>query len=258
VSERVRLDRRETVGIVTIDVPKTRNALSREVLVELAGCLESLLEAEDCRAIVLTGAGDHFCSGGDVSGMSAARPLPVGRARTQIGHKVIRLIVGGTKPVITAVEGYAAGAGLSLAAAADYNVASTTAKFISSFGKVGMMPDLGLLWTLPNRIGLAEAKRMFATSRTVGAEEAAQLGLVDHLVQPGKVLEAAVDIALNYNSGAPLPIAIMKAVYAAGCATLEDALRSELDNQPALQMTSDHREAVAAFLEKRKPTFHGV
>jgi 2-(1,2-epoxy-1,2-dihydrophenyl)acetyl-CoA isomerase len=258
MTELVHLERRETVGILTFDVPKTRNALSREVLAELAGHLEALFAADDCRAVVLTGAGDHFCSGGDVSGMSAERPLPIGRARTQAGQRVVRLIVGGTKPVITAVEGYAAGAGLSLAAAADYNIASTTAKFISSFGKVGMIPDLGLLWTLPNRIGLAEAKRMFATSRTVDADEAQRLGLVDQLVPPGHALQAAVDIGLTYNSGAPLPVAIMKAIYAGGCASLDDALRSEVDNQAALQMTRDHREAVAAFLEKRKPTFQGV
>lgn len=258
MTELVHLDRRESVGIVTIDVPKTRNALSREVLTELAARLESLFEAEDCRAIVLTGAGEHFCSGGDVSGMSAERPLPVGRARSRSGQRIVRLIVGGTKPVITAVEGYAAGAGLSLAAAADYNVASTTAKFISSFGKVGMIPDLGLLWTLPQRIGLAEAKRMFATSRTVEAIEAERLGLIDRLVPPGQALETAIAIAAEYNSGAPLPVSVVKSIYASGCATLEDALRSEVDNQAGLQMTRDHREAVEAFLNKRPPTFRGI
>lgn len=258
MSGAIHVEKRNSVGIVTLDIPKTRNALSREALIELADQLEVLFAAEDCRAVVLTGAGDHFCSGGDLSGMVAERPLPVGRARTKFGQRVARLIVEGPKPVITAVEGYAAGAGLSLAAAADYNVASGTAKFIASFAKVGLLPDLGLLWTLPSRVGLAEAKRMFMSCRTVDAAEAKTLGLVDLLVEPGKALEAAVAIALEFSAQAPLPTALLKSIYAAGCTTFDQALRSEFDNQPALNLTQDHREAVAAFLAKRQPKFRGV
>jgi 2-(1,2-epoxy-1,2-dihydrophenyl)acetyl-CoA isomerase len=258
VSGSILVERREVVGILTLEIPKTRNALSREVLNELVSQLELLFEAEDCRAIVLTGSGGHFCSGGDVSGMKAERTLPVGRARMKMGQRVASLIVEGPKPVIVAVEGYAAGAGLSLAALADYHVASTTAKYIASFGKVGMLPDLGLLWSLPQRIGLVEAKRMFMTCRTVEAVEAEKLGLVDLLTEPGKALDTAIEVALNFNPHAPLPVALLKSIYAQGCTTLSDALRSEFDNQPPLQMTQDHREAVAAFLEKRKPTFRGV
>lgn len=246
------------VAAVTLTNLKTRNALSRELLTELADQLDALGGDAACRAIVLTGAAGHFCSGGDVSGMAAERTLMVGRTRMTLGHRVMRAIVGGSKPVIAAVDGYAAGAGLSLAAAADYVVSSTNAKYVSSFAKVGLIPDLGLLWSLPQRIGLAEAKRMFATARVVQAEEALQLGLADVMVAPDALLPRALEIALEFSAGAPLPMALMKAAYASGIANFEDVLRTEMDNQAALYLTKDHREAVSAFLEKRAPQFRGV
>ena len=257
MSDMVRVQAQEGITLLTLDIPKTRNALSQEVLALLAGHLEALAGAADCAAIVLTGAGGHFCSGGDVSGMKEERTLPMARTRMMLGHRVIRNIIGGPKPVIAAVEGYAAGAGLSLAAACDYVVSSSTARYISSFAKVGLLPDMGLLWTLPQRIGLPEAKRMFATTRVVESSEAKQLGLVDQVVEPGRVLQTAIEIARGFTAGAPLATALMKAIYASGCATLEDALRSERDNQGGLYLTQDHRQAVAAFLEKRSPAFRG-
>ena len=129
---------------------------------------------------------------------------------------------------------------------------------MSSFAKVGLIPDLGLMWTLPQRIGLAEAKRMFATARTVAAEEALQLGLADMVVAPEVLLASAVEAARSFTVGAPMSMAILKAAYAKGIPTFEDVLRTEVDNQAALYLTKDHREAVAAFLEKRAPVFTGV
>lgn len=246
------------VAVVTLNNTKTRNALSREMLAVLAERLDELDRNTDCRAIVLTGAAGHFCSGGDISGMTAERPLMVGRTRMELGHRVVRAICGGAKPVIAAVEGYAAGAGLSLAAAADYVVSSSSAKYVSSFSKVGLIPDLGLMWTLPRRIGMAESKRMFATARVVAAAEAKQLGLIDALVEPEALMASALEIARSFATGAPLSMALVKSAYAKGVETLEGALRNEVDNQAALYLTADHKEAVAAFMEKRSPSFKGV
>lgn len=257
MNELVQVERVDTVAVVTLNNPKTRNALSRDLLLILAPKLEELNADPGCRAIVLTGAEKHFCSGGDISGMQQERTLPVGRHRMEIAHRIVRTIIGGSKLVVAAVEGYAAGAGLSLAAATDYVVSSTAAKYVSSFSKVGLIPDMGLLWTLPQRIGLAEAKRMFITARVVEATEAHQLGLVDQLAEPGQALEAAIETARSFSTGAPLSTAIVKASYAYGLTTLEDALRTEMDNQAALYLTKDHREAVAAFMEKRPPVFRG-
>jgi 2-(1,2-epoxy-1,2-dihydrophenyl)acetyl-CoA isomerase len=258
MTDLVRGERSGEIGIITLDVPKTRNALSRDVLDALANRLEACLAEAECRAIVLTGANGHFCSGGDLTGMAEPRSLPVGRARNAAGHSVVRAIAAGPKPVIAAVQGYAAGAGLSLVAACDYVVCASDAKYVSSFAKVGMIPDLGLLWSLPKRIGLPEAKRMFVGSRVVESAEALALGLVDVIVEPAELLERAMNVAREFAVNAPLPFAIIKALYARGCESLEQALGYEIDNNPALQMTSDHREAVASFKEKRKPVFRGL
>lgn len=258
MSSLVTLEMRGPVAVLTLNNPKTRNALSRDLLLVLADQFDALAEDDACRAIVLTGAAGHFCSGGDVSGMAAERTLMVGRTRMNLGHRVVRSIVGGAKPVIAAVEGYAAGAGLSLASACDYIVSSSTAKYVSSFAKVGLIPDLGLLWTLPQRVGMAEAKRMFATARVVGADQALALGLADMLAEPAQLLDSAIEMAHSFTAGAPLSMALMKAAYGAGIANFEDVLRTERDNQAALYLTKDHREAVGAFLEKRPPQFKGM
>jgi enoyl-CoA hydratase/carnithine racemase len=258
MTDLVRTERTGEVGIITLDIPKTRNALSRDALIALTEKLSVYTDDPQCRALVLTGANGHFCSGGDLTGMADPRPLPVGRARNASGHPLVRALAAGPKPVIAAVEGYAAGAGLSLAAACDYVVCARHAKFVSSFAKVGMIPDLGLLWSLPRRIGLPEAKRMFASARVVESAEALELGLVDVVVEPGELLERALSVACEFSAQAPLPFAILKGLYARGCESLDQALGYEIDNNPALQMTADHREAVAAFLEKRKPVFRGL
>ncbi len=259
MSELVLQERHGAVAVVTLNNEKTRNALSRDMLFALAECLEVLNDDAEVRAIVLKGANGHFCSGGDVSGMSAERPLPVGRGRMVLGHRVIRAMLEGTKPVVAMVEGYAAGAGFSLAMAADFVVAAPNAKFVSSFAKVGLIPDLGLLWTLPQRVGLAQAKRIFYSARVVASAEAAQLGIVDELLAEGTDLQdRSLEIAAEFTANAPLSVALVRSALARGVTCLGDALAYEMDNQAALYLTRDHREAVDAFLTKRAPGFVGL
>ncbi len=191
MSEFVRVESADGLAVVTLDNAKTRNALSRELLLELADKLEVLRADDGCRALVLTGAHGHFCSGGDVSGMAAQRTLPMGRERMLVAHRIVRLITGMGKPVVAAVEGYAAGAGFSLALAADCVVAADSAKFVSSFAKVSLLPDLGLMWTLPQRIGLARAKRLLMSARVVAADEALRIGLVDEVAPAGQAVAQA-------------------------------------------------------------------
>ncbi|MBA1204255.1 enoyl-CoA hydratase/isomerase family protein [Pseudomonas capeferrum] len=259
MNELVFQERHGAVAVVTLNNEKTRNALSRDMLFALAECLEDLNEDAQVRAIILKGANGHFCSGGDVSGMSTERPLPVGRGRMVLGHRVIRAVVEGTKPVVAVVQGYAAGAGFSLAAAADFVVASPDAKFVSSFAKVGLIPDLGLLWTLPQRVGLAQAKRIFYSARVVGAVEGARLGIVDECLEEDvDPLARGLEIAEQFTAHAPLSVALVRSALARGVTCLGDALDYEMDNQAALYLTRDHREAVDAFLNKRSPKFTGL
>jgi enoyl-CoA hydratase/carnithine racemase len=257
MSEQVTRELRDATVIVTLNNPNTRNALSTDMVISLT---EVLLEASadtSCRAIVLTGAGGHFCSGGDVSAMTADRPMLGSRLRIERAHRIIRLIIGGPKPVIAAVDGVAFGLGLSLSAACDFTVASPGSSFCAVFNKVGLLPDMGLLATLPQRVGLGRAKQLiFSTSRVTG-EEAHRLGIVDLLVEDGKTLEAALQQAETFATAAPLPVALTKAFYSKGSGSLEEALRAEVDHQPALYLSEDHLEGVAAFREKRSPRFHG-
>lgn len=258
MSEFVLCERIDSVAVITLNAPEKRNALSTDMLNAFAEQLFVLAADTTCRAIVLTGAGDHFCAGGDVSAMSAQRPVLGSRQRIEAAHRIVRSICGGPKPVIAAVEGYAFGAGLSLAAACDYVVSSETGKFSAVFAKVGLIPDMGLMWTLPQRIGTGPAKKMFVTARTVEAQEALTLGLVDEVCVPGHARTAALEIAQSYAAAPPLVVAMLKSTYAKGCATLDDALRAEVDIQPMLYLSADHQDAIAAFREKRAPKFNGV
>jgi len=246
------------ITILTLNHPKTRNALSADMLIELH---DRLLEAAGdtaCRAVILMGAGGHFCTGGDISSMTPGREVLAARQRIERAHRVIRLLVGGPKPVVAAVEGYAFGAGLSLAMACDVVVSSSTAKYAAVFAKVGLIPDMGLLWTLPQRVGVGESRKLFFSSRTVEAQEALQLGMVDHVIEPDELLAVALATAKELTATAPLSVAVTKAAYAKGAVTLEDVLRTEVEQQPMLYQSQDHNEAIAAFREKRKSTFKGV
>lgn len=258
MSDLVLEQRQGVVALVTLNNSKTRNALSRDLLFVLADCLERLNEDDSCRAIVLRGANGHFCSGGDVSGMTADRPLPVGRMRMRLGHRVVSAMVKGDKPVIVAVEGYAAGAGFSLACAADYVIAAPNAKFVSSFAKVSLVPDLGLLWSLPRRVGLSQARRIFYSAAVVDVNEALELGIADERVENSEqMIDRALELAAQFTNHAPLSVSLVRSALARGMDTLEDALAYEMDNQSALYLTDDHKEAVRAFMEKRSPEFRG-
>ncbi len=245
------------VALLTLNRPKARNALSLDLILAMQEAFDACIADPGCRAIVVRGAEGHFCSGGDLSGMQQERSIAESRRRMDIFHRLARTIVAGPKPVVAAVEGYAAGAGFSLALNADYLVAGSDARFVSSFAKVGLQPDMGMLWTLRQRVGIGQAKRIIASARKVEAEEALALGLADEVVPNSALLDRALVVAGEFCANAPLPLAMMKRAYAWGLHTFEDALRNEMDNSPGLYLTRDHREAVAAFMEKRPPVFKG-
>ena len=150
--------------------------------------------------------------------------------------------------------GYAYGAGLALASASDYVVAATNAKFSCAFIRVALAPDLGLLWTLPRRIGLGRAKRFIVTGKPFDAEYGEQIGLVDDLAPAGGALARAYEVAEELAQAPTLSIELMKATLAEG---LDDVLRREIDMQSVLLLSEDLQEGKSAFLEKRKPHFVG-
>jgi enoyl-CoA hydratase/carnithine racemase len=251
--------RSESVGatrVLTLSYPERRNAFSLALRAVLRRELEVALADETCRVIILTGDGGHFCSGGDISSFDGITPAS-GRARMQNLHHVLRLVVRGEKPVIAAVEGHAAGAGLCLAAACDIVVASREAKFSCTFNKVGLMPDFGGLWSIPARMGLGRAKLLMMSGRVLDAPEAERQGLVEQRSAPGEALKDALALAEEIARTAPLSSALVKAMLAAGPRPLEDVLVSEADGQGVLFGSADFDEGRRAFLEKRAPTFSG-
>lgn len=244
--------REGATAILTLDYPARRNALAMPMRRAITEAMERI-EADDAvRAVVLTGAGGVFSAGGDISGMDATG-IAAGRERFRGTHAMVRMLVKSCKPVVAAVEGYAVGAGLSVALCCDTIVAGSTAQFAAGFGRVGLIADLGLPHTLPLRVGHGRARQILLYGERIGAEEALRIGLIDHMVDAGTALPAALDRARRFHDMAPLPIAMTKQWLANG---LDAALEWERDTQAALFTTADHAEGKAAFLEKRAPRFN--
>ena len=236
---------------LTLDYPERRNALAVPLREDLHRILEAAQGDAEIRAIVLTGAGGVFCSGGDISGMDST-DAEAARERMRRTHRIIRLMVAGRLPIVAAVEGWCVGAGLSVACACDTIVAAEDAKFMAGFGKVGLIADLGLPFTLPARIGAGRARQMFLYGTQLDAISAERIGLVDHLVPKGGALAKATELATFLAAQASLPIALTKQILAEG---LDRALEDERHFQATCFLSADHAEGRAAFLGKRAPQF---
>ena len=240
-------------AVLTLDYPARRNALAMPMRQALIDAFESMESDPAIRAVVITGSNGTFCAGGDISGMDSA-DLLAGRERFRTTHKLVRLLIKSRLPIIAAIEGHAVGAGLSLALCCDTIVAATDAKLAAGFGRVGLVADLGLLHTLPARIGQGRARQVFLYGETMTGDAAERVGLVDHLTPKGEALAAALDRARLFASAAPIPIALTKQYLAEG---LDAALDWEREVQSSLFLTADHAEGRAAFLAKRAPIFTG-
>lgn len=246
-------------AILTLDYPERRNALAMPMRQRLVDALEAIEADRELRAIVITGAGGTFSAGGDISGMNVT-DLAAGRERFRLTHRLVRLLIKGSKPVVAAVEGWCVGAGLSVAMCCDTVVAAADARFAAGFGKIGLIADLGLPHTLPARIGQGRARQVLLYGETMTAVAAERIGMIDHVVPAGTALQAALARAALFHPDAtmpmaPLPIALTKQFLAEG---LDAALEWERDTQSALFLTSDHAEGKAAFLGKRVPAFQGT
>jgi 2-(1,2-epoxy-1,2-dihydrophenyl)acetyl-CoA isomerase len=250
---RVVSERDGGVLVLTLDQPARRNALAMPIRVQMIEALRAAQGDKAVRAVVVTGAGGHFCSGGDISGMDVHSAME-GRERMRLSHELIRLMVLGSVPVVAAIEGYCVGAGLSLACASDTVVAAEDARLGAGFGKIGLMADLGLPHTLPLRVGQGKARQILLYHGQMAAAEAERIGLVDHVVPKGQALATAMEKARFLAEQAPAPMALTKQMLGEG---LDRALEQERHFQSTLFLTRDFAEGRAAFLGKRMPAFKG-
>jgi 2-(1,2-epoxy-1,2-dihydrophenyl)acetyl-CoA isomerase len=209
------------------------------------------------RAIVLTGAGGAFCSGGDISTM-ARQPRDCAIPRAQAAQRVIRAIWATDKPVVAAVEGPAYGAGTALALACDRIVSASDAMFATTFTAVGLAGDMGVFASLPARVGVARARQMLMLPSPVSGADALAIGLVDAVVEPGAALAAALADAERLAAGPPLALGVIKRMLSGEPRHPLTVLELEVANQAELFDSADFAEGVDAFHAKRRPVFRGV
>lgn len=253
------------IAVVTLNRPQKLNAYTDLMGDELTHAYESLGKREDVRVIIMTGAGRGFCSGADVGAVFQKNISERSQGSTQRSATVVHSRAGlhyalrnCPKPTIAAINGAAVGIGLTLTLLQDLRIMAEEASLGVIFARMGLMPELGSTFMLPRLIGLAKALELTYTARIVKAKEALEMGLVNQVV-PGEGLMSAVrEMASQIAALPPLALAVAKrALYQGAENDFDAAVQTETFGLDYLFKTQDHKEAVAAFLEKRPPQFQG-
>lgn len=261
----VRCDVDAGIATITLNRPESMNALTLELIEDLRTTAESMAVDDAVRAVVLTGAGRAFSAGQDLKEHAAMLDATAVDAIPDVFAKqvatnyapIARQLATMPKPVVAAVNGIAAGAGASLAFACDFRLASDAAGFNLAFSAIGLPADTGATWTLPRLVGRATAIKLLMLPSTVGAAEAMDLGLVHRVVPADALATEAAAMARRLADGATIAYGAIKRALAYSAAhSLDEALAFEGDMMALCGGTEDHRDAVAAFLRKEKPTFH--
>ena len=248
------------IATLTLNRPEALNALSMEIRNGLMESLQRLSEDDSVGCIVLTGAGRGFCAGGDVKSMGerAARGMEARAEGIRYSNRIPMLMHTLSTPIIGMINGVAVGAGLSMALACDLRVAARSARFGTGFLKIGLSGDWGGSWTMTRLIGTAKARELYLLGDMIGADEALACGLVNRVVDDAELLTATMAMARRI---ADLPRVTVgytkKNLFAAETGDFASVLEMEAFHQARCSQTEDHREAVAAFKEKRKPVFKG-
>lgn len=255
----VLVTRKNLVATVTLNRPEKLNALSPELGNGLVAALKNVAGDLNARAVILTGAGKSFCAGGDVEkDLALLRELSMGEFNTYFANAALfyKLIVDMEKPVIAAINGYALGAGLDLALVCDVRIAAEDARLGEFFVRMGLTPEAGAYF-LPRLIGLSRAKLLSFMGELIDAKEAERIGLVDKVVPPEKLISSAEELAERLANGPKSIGLIKKEINAALGMTFDTCMDYITRMQYQAVHTEDHREAVSAWLEKRKPVFKG-
>jgi 2-(1,2-epoxy-1,2-dihydrophenyl)acetyl-CoA isomerase len=260
MSDAVLYDLRDGVAYVTLNRPEAMNSADASVRTGLREAFERASSEASARAVVLTGSGRAFCVGQDLKELEplyASGDPDLSQIVPEF-NAVIAALVACSKPTVAAVNGAAAGAGMSLALACDFRVASSAASFTAAFSKIGLIPDSGATWTLPRLVGHAKALELLYLSPTVRADEALALGLVTRVASAESFADEVHAFAASLAAGPTLAYGWTRRLLLAGSTgSLDDSLELENELQTAAGRTADHQAAVTAFLSKQPPVFEG-
>ena len=257
--EHILFEQAEGVVTVTINRPDKLNALSPHSLGELSHAMDRVRDEGSARAVLLTGAGRAFCSGAD---LSATRnddgPIDMGAGLETGFNPLLERIRRLPVPLVTAVNGAAAGGGCGYALAGDIVIAARSAYFLQPFANIGLVPDVGSTWLLPRLAGRARATAMMMLGERISAEQALDWGMIWQVVDDGELMTAARAMALRLAAGPTVAYGLMRQAITDGLSTtLTESLARERRDQFVAGRSEDHGEGVRAFLEKRRPAFRG-
>lgn len=260
--ETIIVEKKESVGKITLNRPSALNAINEAMGEELNSALKEMEKDERTRCLIVTGTGRAFCAGEDVSGLKEryggdSHPSLGDHLRKKY-HPMMLRIRNMEKPVIARLNGIAAGSGASLALACDIRIASEEAGLRQAFIGVGLVPDSGSSWFLTRLLGPGKALELIMTGQTISARDAESLGLINRVVPAVELNKTVDELAHKFASGPTKALALSKRVVnRVSNLDLADALEYEALHQDIAGRTNDHLEAVKAFLEKRQPKFSG-
>ncbi len=258
MSEPLRQERHDGIVILTLDRASRGNAIDVAMADALLGAALDCGSDTKVRAVILTGAGPMFCSGGDVGAFAEAgdtAPALMHRLTAPL-HAAITRLLHMDVPLVTAINGAAAGAGFGLALLGDVALAARSAKFSMAYGAIGLTPDAGTTWLLPRLVGLRQAQRLALAGERIDAEEAARIGVVTRVVDDAKLLQEAITVAGQLGRYSPTAFRATRDLLISSMESgLETHLAREADSIAKSAAHIHGREGIAAFAEKRRPNF---
>jgi 2-(1,2-epoxy-1,2-dihydrophenyl)acetyl-CoA isomerase len=258
--DKILLAKDHGLATLTFNAPDRLNAVSRKMIAEIKSCWEDLAADTSVRAVLLTGSGRGFCAGADLADpdREVSATADSGAALEKYFNPVIRLMRAIPKPIVSAVNGVAAGVGMSFVLASDIAIAARSASFLQAFARIGLLPDGGSTWFLPRLVGEQRARALAMLAPQIPAEQAKEWGLIWDVVEDGELMKTATELARRLADGPTLSLArIKEAMNRASGNDLGRQLDVERDFQRELGRSEDYKEGVAAFLAKRKPVFKG-
>lgn len=263
MEQEVILEKEEGIAIITLNRPRRLNALTYKMFGEIPEILKEIRGDEGTKAVIITGAGEAFCSGADVADLGRILATTITEtaqisAFSQIMSYFVSSIINLEKPTIAAINGIAAGGGFSLALLCDIRIASERARFSMAFVRRGLIPDLGATYLLPKIVGIGKAMELMLTGDIMSAQEAERIGLVNKVVPHDELMPASKELAKRLAKGPPIAMGLIKkAIYKGLESSLLQQLELEALSQVLCERTEDFKEGVKSFLEKREPIFKG-